>query len=727
MAGVSLFDSLLPARKAQPFGTAAALLPPWQSGQPLWSDWSTDKAITEGFKASVWVYRPISTLADAASSVPWFVERRLGPDQWERVDGHPLEALLENPNPFMSRRELFERMVQHLCLAGNACLLRIGTKRETRELWPLDVRWVKPIPHKTEWISGYEYQDGSTRQVFPAADVIHVLLPDPASPYWGLSPLQAAAKAVDTDVEAAAWSKLTLQSRLSAEGLLTFTQQLTRDQHDEIRQRLRERITGAGGDRLLVVGGEAKFTPMAATARDQEVTAQKQLTREELCLALGVPPIMYGIGDPTYSNMKTAERALWVQTVVPMLERFAGAFSRALIGNDPSLWLRYDLSGVEALAPDLERDARVYATLVQNRVEPAAAAEMIGLPLPEDAFTAPQVNPFANFGGLGDEEDEPEVEEPVVEDEIEDDTDEPEAKAFDASRRQAADEVNAAGDAQAGSIAAAFLRALREVRSGVPFDRVVEAIAAGQPDEAVRLLGLSKLTEAAATLAQRLASAFRAAGQATIGQIARSIGRALGWDQEQLADSWAVQRAADALTQIARASERAAELAVGSLIVGGVLHGKFTPEGIVALVKAGMGLTPQQEQALITKAVNLFEAGTAPQRVVKEVEKAAKKYSQERAALIALNESANAAREGVAQTVQEARNRGYLSNVRKEWVTVEDFGGDPCPVCAPMDGQTLPYDEYFVLEGTGRRVFQPGPEVHPLCRCGLLITEAAFA
>lgn len=750
---MSLFDSLLPARKAQPFGAAAALLPPWQSGQPLWSDWSAAKAIAEGYKASVWVYRPIATLADAVSSVPWFVERKAG-DEWLRVDGHPVESLLEQPNPAMSRRELFERLVQHLCLAGNSCLLRVGTKRETKELWPLDVRYVKPIPDRVEWISAYEYDEGSVKKLFPSADVIHVLLPDPANPYWGMSPLRAAAKAVDTDVEAANWAKLTLQSRLSAEGLLTFSQALTRDQHDEIRQRVRERITGAGGDRLLVVGGEAKFQPMSSTAKDQEVSSQRLLTREELCLAIGVPPIMYGIGDPSYSNMRTAQQALWQQTVIPMLERFAGALSRALLGNDPNLWLRYDLSGVEALSADLERDARVLQSMIAAGVAPEAAAELIGLPLGPDAFVVSEPEPLPP--------PLPQIEEPAVEDERQPAEQRQRKGAPPPDARKAIAELDEAADAEVPAIAKEFLAALEEVRGSVPFAEIVSLLGSASPTDLVRKLNFEGLYAMAPRLAARLISVFRRAGRVSARWLARAIGKLVEWRGDEAGRLWSEARAEMAVEQIIVASERAAEYLLGSLAVG-ALAGKFTPEGIVAVLQSGFGLNRAQIRRLEARAAKMLEQGASPQRVVRELEKQARKWALERGALIGENEAVDASREAQLEMGREAQAAGLIRSVLKQWVTVERGILSPaseeeaaelgeidtiCCTCLHMDGVTVGIDEPFEVAvghpdaeagrdasghtvcaygGETIRVNRPGSAVHPLCRCGMWILDLEVA
>ena len=168
--------------------------------------------------------------------------RRQRDGEWERELGHPLEELLANPNPYMSGQDLFERLIQHLGLAGNGLWtmitvtsLRGGTTPV--ELWPIDPGPIKPIPSRAEFISGYEYQRNGERVVIPAEQVIHFALSDPGNPYWGMSPLQAVARQVDTEVAAMRWNLFAFDNRAIPDGMLTFDHPLNREDWESARDR----------------------------------------------------------------------------------------------------------------------------------------------------------------------------------------------------------------------------------------------------------------------------------------------------------------------------------------------------------------------------------------------------------------------------------------------------------------------------------------------------------
>jgi HK97 family phage portal protein len=66
----------------------------------------------------------------------------------------------------------------------------------------------------------------------------------------------------------------------------------------------------------------------------------------DIALAFGVPPMLLGIpGDNTYSNLVEANRALWRQTIIPLVRRVAAALGH---------WLGPAFGGGFELVPDLE-------------------------------------------------------------------------------------------------------------------------------------------------------------------------------------------------------------------------------------------------------------------------------------------------------------------------------------------------------------------------------------
>jgi hypothetical protein len=63
-----------------------------------------------------------------------------------------------------------------------------------------------------------------------------------------------------------------------------------------------------------------------------------------------------------------------------------------------------------------------------------------------------------------------------------------------------------------------------------------------------------------------------------------------------------------------------------------------------------------------------------------------------------------ASNEGQKQLWDQAREKGLLTGEEKKvWMTA-----DPCPICADLEGQTVPLSEDFSIGG---------PPAHPNCRC----------
>src|SRR4051812_31599436 len=97
------------------------LLPTWKVNQDArFRDWSTEKAIKEGLKASTYVYSCVQLIARSVASVPWYVYKQDRNGDWVVIENQPLQLLIEKPTPFHSRKDLMTGMVQHLYLGGNA-------------------------------------------------------------------------------------------------------------------------------------------------------------------------------------------------------------------------------------------------------------------------------------------------------------------------------------------------------------------------------------------------------------------------------------------------------------------------------------------------------------------------------------------------------------------------------------------------------------------------------
>lgn len=341
------------------------LIPTYQSDQPIYKDWDTARANRFGLQASTVVYACVRKLSLSAASVPWHVEKLGKKDRWERIPDHPAELLIKSPNPYMTSQDMFERLTYHLNLGGNGIWYPVKLDNIPVELWPLQPQHVTPIPHATKFLSGYKYQvNGGEERVLDVDDVIHFQFVNPSDPYWGMSPLQAAAKVVDSDVEAVNWNKVSLQRRGVPDGVFAVNAPgSTRQQWLEARQQVRDQYLGKGREPWVVFNVDYK--QMSLTPIEMDFLETRKFNREEICSVYGVLPIMIGAMDGTsYNNITTAKRIFWEDTIIPYLDDIRDCLNTSLLPffekghtGRADIRINYDISNVPALQENMAKKA----------------------------------------------------------------------------------------------------------------------------------------------------------------------------------------------------------------------------------------------------------------------------------------------------------------------------------------------------------------------------------
>lgn len=367
----------------------------WEDGRAHTSDWSTERAITEGMKANPWVYAAISKVAAGMASVPLVLERRNG-EHWVLQHGHELQKLLDRPNPHMGRQDVQRRWAQHMMLSGNAVWWLNIVQNRPVEMWPLQPDTVKPIASRTEFISGYEWRvDAANTRRLDTSEIAHWMFPDPSNPRWGLAPLMAGAAAVDMDQAAARWNRAVLLNDGKPPVAVMLNEGLTIQQAREASGFIREQMSGGNIRQALVLGGTSRLQTLSLNATDLDFLNGRKFSREEIAAVFGVPPILLSFGDgATYANLDAAKTALWEDRIVPLLDDFCGGLMGALFpfwGLDESQYrIRADLSGVRALQGNLKTEAEVlklkteaYATLVSAGVDTREAARLLPVQIKE--------------------------------------------------------------------------------------------------------------------------------------------------------------------------------------------------------------------------------------------------------------------------------------------------------------------------------------------------------
>ena len=359
-----MFD-LLRRRAAAPAETkasAAGRVAAWgTAGRPVWGARDTGSLIRQGFLSNPVAFRAVKLIAEAAAALPLVLT-----EKGHRFDDHPVLSLIERPNGAQGRAELFEALFGQILLTGNGYVEAVGHGVPI-ELHVLRSERMRVVPGADGWPIAYDYTVGARTHRFAVADglspVCHIKSFHPQDDHYGLSPIQAAANAVDVHNSASHWSKALLDNAARPSGAIVYQGadgqgSLSAEQYDRLLSEMETHHQGArNAGRPMLLEGGLDWKPMGFSPSDMEFQKTKEAAAREIAVAFGVPPMILGIpGEATFANYQEAQRAFYRQTVLPLATRVCAALS-AWLGEHAgeSFALRPDPDRVPALSA--ERDA----------------------------------------------------------------------------------------------------------------------------------------------------------------------------------------------------------------------------------------------------------------------------------------------------------------------------------------------------------------------------------
>jgi HK97 family phage portal protein len=362
------------------------------AGKPAWSARDVVSLTRTGFVGNPVGFRCVKMIAEAAAAVPMVLA-----DEKRRYETHPLLSLLTRPNAAQGRADLLESFYGQLLLSGDGYFEATGAHNDggPAELYVLRSDRMRVIPGADGWPVAYEYSVGAKKHRFDMsadlAPITHVKLFHPQDDHYGLSPMQAAASALDVHTTANRWSKALLDNAARPSGAIVYKgldgqSTMANDQYDRLVAELESNHQGArNAGRPMLLEGGLDWKPMGFSPSDMEFQKTKDSAAREIALAFGVPPMLLGLpGDNTYSNYQEANRAFYRLTVLPLVGKVTGAISAWLSNSYGSyLKLSADMDGVPALAH--EREAQWTRVAAATFLTDAEKRVMLGLPAVADA------------------------------------------------------------------------------------------------------------------------------------------------------------------------------------------------------------------------------------------------------------------------------------------------------------------------------------------------------
>jgi HK97 family phage portal protein len=288
-------------------------------------------ANTRVYQQSPWVYVAVNRIAEAAALVPLQVFRLEG-ERRVQVERHPLEALLDVPNPYLSRFELLEQTVGMLELCGNAYWFLAGDGQGTPvEIWTLSPERITIVPDPVRYVKGYLYEIDGRQIPLEPEEVIHFKRWHPSNDYYGLSALEAARLSITSDRAMAQWNSATFgrENGVPA-GIVTIKDFVSDADLERIKREWRDSYGGPQRRTAFLRGDGVKWENIGLSHHELDFLKGREAHRDEILNIFGIPVGLVS-ENATEANATVAERQFIERTLYPKLVRLAQKITQELL------------------------------------------------------------------------------------------------------------------------------------------------------------------------------------------------------------------------------------------------------------------------------------------------------------------------------------------------------------------------------------------------------------
>ncbi len=336
------------------------LVSAWVQGQPVWTPRRYDQLADEAFTRNIVAFACVDLIARSVGSL------RLMPFKGERElpEDNPLARLIRRPNPMQGTSRWLHSTVAWHCLTGNSYIEAVPTIAPGRgsspvgELWCLRADRMKIIPGPNGMPEAYRYSVPAGDKDFPVnivngrSMVLHLKDFHPLDDWYGLSPVEVAARWIDLDNAATTMNYHLMKNGANPSGIFSYKGSMQPAQFESAEKNIRDKWSGViNAGRPILLPGEWSFQRVTETLRDMEWTEGMREAGRRICAAWGVPHVLIIPGESTYNNRESGRLELWEHTVLPLADLMLGDIVPWLqwLFDDERLAVKYDRDSIPAL------------------------------------------------------------------------------------------------------------------------------------------------------------------------------------------------------------------------------------------------------------------------------------------------------------------------------------------------------------------------------------------
>lgn len=397
MSKKSIFDRMFPPRAMSKIDKQNLqqknVSPTWnifEGGKDAtFFDLSDHEVITNGYNTNPYVYAVVDKLAGLMAMVPYKVckitdaekqaeykslsweekisyeGQRLKEHALEDVPDHDAQQLMDYPNKEQGGYEFRKAYFINKLVTGNMYIeaLRGSDSRPPRELWNLPVLSVTLNPSNNFYdkVLEYFFSWGQTQKTIQPKNILHSKYYNPVGRMYGLSPLSAGRRAVQSVNDADKWNASLLQNGAKPEYVIVVAEGTPETERKKLKKRFMDEYGGPHkqtSEPIVTEEGFMKFESLGYTMKDMDWQNATLTNMRKVFDIYGVSGEVFN--DPqnkTQSNKREAVRSLYTDRVLPEVESVKDEFKRWVLPmySENNLTLVADTSGIDALNEELDK------------------------------------------------------------------------------------------------------------------------------------------------------------------------------------------------------------------------------------------------------------------------------------------------------------------------------------------------------------------------------------
>jgi HK97 family phage portal protein len=305
----------------------------------------------------------INTISDTLAELPLKLVRTQADGSSDVVQIHQALRVLRNPNHMMMPVTFRSTCQAHTLTWGNsyAYIIRNGLGNPA-ELWPLNPATTRSVIKKSQLYFHAELEVGPT--LIPAEDIIHI----PAltrNGVDGMSIVKEQREMLGAAIAQQNFAGRFFSNGAKPSGLISYPGKV-RDP-DKIKTALQQSTGGENAHSMMVLDGDAKFTPFSIPPEDAQFLQTREFSVDEVGRMFRLPlHFLNKMGQATFNNLEMMGTHFVQYTMMPWIIRHEQEYTRKLLKQgeiDRGLKFKFNVSAL--IRGDIKTRSEVYAKAIQ--------------------------------------------------------------------------------------------------------------------------------------------------------------------------------------------------------------------------------------------------------------------------------------------------------------------------------------------------------------------------